>query len=101
MIIFEFSYSDWAADNLVARKILDMERCAKFKCDIVMEGGSIHVDGQGTLITTEECLLNPNRNPSLSRVQIEEVLREYVGIEKVIWLPDGTFGDEDTNGHVV
>eukprot|EP00455_Lapot_gusevi_P020596 TRINITY_DN217_c0_g1_i2.p1 TRINITY_DN217_c0_g1~~TRINITY_DN217_c0_g1_i2.p1 ORF type:complete len:212 (+),score=76.87 TRINITY_DN217_c0_g1_i2:40-675(+) len=65
-----------------------------------MEGGSIHVDGEGTLLTTEECLLNPNRNPNLSREQIEQYLKDYLAITKVIWLPNGLVGDEDTNGHV-
>jgi agmatine deiminase len=64
-----------------------------------MEGGAIHVDGQGTLLTTEECLLNPNRNPGLDRVDLEAALREYLGIEKVIWLGQGVFNDE-TDGHV-
>jgi agmatine deiminase len=67
--------------------------------DMVLEGGSIDVDGQGTLLTTEQCLLNQNRNPELSRTDIERHLREYVGVEKVLWLGDGIEGD-DTDGHV-
>jgi Peptidylarginine deiminase and related enzymes len=67
---------------------------------IVLEGGSFHTDGEGTILTTEECLLNPNRNPQLSRKQIESILMEYLGAEKVIWLPHGVAFDEDTNGHV-
>lgn len=67
--------------------------------DLVLEGGSIDVDGQGTLLTTEQCLLNQNRNPDLSRADIERHLREYVGVEKVLWLGDGIEGD-DTDGHV-
>ena len=65
----------------------------------MLEGGSIHVDGEGTLITTEECLLNRNRNPHLSREEIENVLREHLAIDTVIWLPDGLYNDE-TDGHV-
>ncbi len=65
----------------------------------MLEGGSIHVDGEGTLITTEECLLNRNRNPQLSREQIEQVLAEHLAIDKVIWLPHGLYNDE-TDGHV-
>jgi agmatine deiminase len=65
----------------------------------VLEGGSIHVDGQGTVLTTEECLLNPNRNPTLSREQIEDALREYLGAERIIWLGRGVWGDE-TDGHI-
>jgi len=64
-----------------------------------MEGGSIHVDGEGTMITTEECLLNRNRNPELSREQIEDYLRKYLSVNKIIWLKKGLCGDE-TDGHV-
>ena len=67
---------------------------------IVMEGGSFHVDGQGTVLTTAECLLNPNRNPNLSKEQIEERLLRCLGAEKVIWIPRGLVGDHDTDGHV-
>ena len=65
----------------------------------MLEGGSIHVDGEGTVLTTEECLLNPNRNPGLSREQIERRCASYLGAERVIWLGRGVFGDE-TDGHV-
>ena len=65
----------------------------------VLEGGSIHVDGEGTLLTTEECLLSPGRNPSLTRAEIEEKLRQYLSVEKIIWLPFGIYNDE-TNGHI-
>jgi agmatine deiminase len=64
-----------------------------------MEGGSIDVNGQGTLLTTEACLLNPNRNPSLDREAIEQHLRNYLGVRKILWLGDGIAGD-DTDGHV-
>ena len=66
----------------------------------VLEGGSFHCDGEGTCITTEECLLNANRNPALSKEDIQERLMLYLNVAKVIWLPRGLFGDEDTNGHV-
>ncbi|MCG3084544.1 agmatine deiminase family protein, partial [Anoxybacillus sp. LAT27] len=59
----------------------------------------IHVDGEGTLITTEECLLNPNRNPGLSKADLERLLGDFLGIRKVIWLPRGCYQDE-TDGHV-
>lgn len=68
--------------------------------NFVLEGGSIHVDGEGTIITTEECLLNPNRNPHLSKDEIEWYLKEFLGGDKVIWLPRGLTDDNDTNGHV-
>jgi agmatine deiminase len=92
-------YFPWDQDNLVARKVLEIERLDRYKADFVLEGGSIHVDGQGTLMTTEECLLNPNRNPRLSRAEIEEKLLEYLNIDKVIWLGRGVYQDE-TSGHV-
>mmetsp|Transcript_37558 Transcript_37558/g.62258 ORF Transcript_37558/g.62258 Transcript_37558/m.62258 type:complete len:262 (+) Transcript_37558:400-1185(+) len=77
-----------------------MERVPRHYVPIVLEGGSIHVDGEGTLITTEECLLNPNRNPNLSREQIEIVLKDTLGVKVIIWLKQGLFNDQDTNGHV-
>ncbi|OOM75962.1 agmatine deiminase [Clostridium puniceum] len=92
-------YTPWDLDNEVAPKILDHFNIKKFDAPLIMEGGSIHVDGEGTLITTEECLLNPNRNPNLTREQIENYLKKYLSIEKVIWLKNGLSGDE-TDGHV-
>jgi len=62
--------------------------------------GSIHVDGEGTCLTTEECLLHPNRNPHLGKEDIEQQLRDYLNVDKVIWLSKGLFADEDTNGHI-
>lgn len=67
---------------------------------MILEGGSVHTDGEGTMITTQECLLNPNRNPHLSQDDIEHVLKKAFGVTKVIWLPDGVDADEDTNGHI-
>ncbi|KAG0626365.1 hypothetical protein M758_2G120800 [Ceratodon purpureus] len=93
-------YDDWSLDALVARKILDVERVSQFPQHLILEGGSIHVDGEGTCITTEECLLNPNRNPNLNKDELEEHLKLYLGVEKVIWLPRGLYGDDDTNGHI-
>jgi agmatine deiminase len=66
---------------------------------LVLEGGSIHVDGEGTVLTTEECLLNPNRNPELSKREVERALCDYLGAEKVVWLGRGVLDDE-TDGHV-
>lgn len=92
-------YFPWDLDDLVARKVADIEWLDRYKAPLVLEGGSIHVDGQGTLLTTEECLLNPNRNPSLSKSEIESLLMEYLNVEKILWLGRGVYNDE-TNGHV-
>ncbi len=92
-------YFPWDLDDAVPQKVLEIEGIDRYKAPLVMEGGSIHVDGEGTLITTEECLLNANRNPQLSREQIENYLQEYTGVSKIIWLGNGTYNDE-TNGHV-
>ncbi len=70
------------------------------KIEMVLEGGSLNVDGAGTLITTEQCLLNPNRNPKLSREQIAEQLCRELGQQQVVWLPFGLALDDDTDGHV-
>ncbi|KAD2805942.1 hypothetical protein E3N88_39319 [Mikania micrantha] len=109
--IDEGCYIDWSLDLLVARKILSTERVPYFPQSIILEGGSIHVDGEGTCLTTEECLLNKNRNPHLTKEQIEDVLKAYLGVKKIIWLPRGLYGkyfqytlvymcDDDTNGHI-
>ncbi|CAL1405909.1 unnamed protein product [Linum trigynum] len=96
----EGCYQDWSLDTAVASKILQIERCPRFQHSMILEGGSIHVDGEGTCLTTEECLLNKNRNPDLTKRQIEDELKEYLGVRKVIWLPRGLYGDDDTNGHI-
>jgi agmatine deiminase len=92
-------YFPWANDDLVASKVCELEDAGRYRAPLVLEGGSVHVDGEGTCITTEECLLNPNRNPELQRADIEHLLAEYLGIEKVIWVPRGVYRDE-TDGHV-
>ena len=79
-------------------------KCLSIKSSIsipmILEGGSIHTDGEGTLLTTSECLLHPNRNPHLEQKQIEEILKLSLGVSKVLWLPFGLDADNDTNGHV-
>jgi agmatine deiminase len=72
----------------------------RHKVPLVLEGGSIHTDGEGTVLTTEECLLNPNRNPQLTKKEIEDHVLKALGCTKMIWLPHGVANDEDTNGHV-
>ena len=86
-------------DDKVAKRVLKLFNIPCIDAPIVLEGGSIHVDGEGTLITTEECLLNRNRNPDLNKEDIEVVLKRYLGVEKIIWLKRGLYGDE-TDGHV-
>lgn len=93
-------YFPWDADDLVAQKMCEVERINRYRTDgFVLEGGSIDVDGEGTVLTTEECLLSPGRNPQLVKQQIEDELLTYLGAEKVVWLPEGVYLDE-TNGHV-
>jgi agmatine deiminase len=92
-------YFPWDADDQVARKVLEVERADRYRAPIVLEGGSIHVDGEGTVLTTEECLLHPNRNPGLGREEIERTLCAYLGAEKVVWLGGGVYNDE-TDGHI-
>jgi len=89
----------WDSDDLLGHKIAELEGADCYQPPIVMEGGSFDVDGEGTLLTTQECLLNPNRNPDLSREQIEEQLQAHLGVDRVIWLPRGVHLDE-TDGHV-
>lgn len=93
-------YAHWEKDNLAASRIckaLGIERIDAQH--FVLEGGSIHSDGEGTLLVTEACLLSRGRNPKMSRQEIEETLKRYLGAEKVIWLPRGIYQDE-TNEHV-
>jgi agmatine deiminase len=92
-------YFPWDRDERVAQKVLEIERAPRYRAPLVLEGGSIHVDGEGTILTTEECLLHPNRNPGMTREQIEQALLDHLGGEKVIWLGAGVFNDE-TDGHV-
>jgi agmatine deiminase len=92
-------YFPWDADDLVGPKICDLERVPVYRPDLVLEGGSIEVDGEGTVLTTEECLLNPNRNPHLTREQIEQQLHDHLGTSTVVWLPRGVHLDE-TDGHI-
>jgi agmatine deiminase len=92
-------YSSWEHDDCVAAKVLEIEGADRYRAPIVLEGGAIHVDGEGTVLSTEECLLNRNRNPRLSRGQIEAALHQHLGTQKVVWLGRGVFADE-TDGHV-
>jgi agmatine deiminase len=104
--IVDWGYNAWGGkyppfddDDVVPTRIGRELGIRVFHPGIVMEGGSIDVNGLGTLITTEACLLNPNRNPSLTRERIEGYLRDYLGIRHILWLGEGIAGD-DTDGHV-
>ena len=92
-------YFPWDKDRRIRQKIAQILDVPRFTAGVVLEGGAIHVDGEGTLITTEECLLNPNRNPGLDRIAMEQLLCDYLGVSQVIWLPRGCHLDE-TDGHV-
>jgi agmatine deiminase len=92
-------YSSWDLDEGVAPRVFDLEAIDYYQAPIVLEGGSIHVDGEGTCLTTAECQISPGRNPGLSQDQIEGVLKQYLNVETVLWIPRGVFNDE-TSGHV-
>lgn len=93
-------YFPWDKDNHMAKKLCDLfENDCYNAQDFVLEGGSIHVDGEGTAITTKSCLLSKGRNPDMTQKEIEEKLKQYFNVEKVLWLPYGIYQDE-TNEHV-
>lgn len=92
-------YHPYDHDAAFGRVVIDALDMRAYDGPMVLEGGSVCVDGEGTLITTEQCLLNSNRNPNLSRQQIEERLALYLGVTKIIWLGEGLENDE-TDGHV-
>jgi agmatine deiminase len=92
-------YFPWDQDDLVARKVLEIEGRDRYRAPLILEGGAIHVDGEGTLLTTDECLTNPNRNPQLDKGQLEILLHEYLAVTQVIWLGKGVVDDE-TSGHI-
>jgi agmatine deiminase len=102
----DFRFNAWGekqphdADTFVGATIARHLGLSVTEADMVLEGGSIAVDGSGTLVTTERCLLNPNRNPSLDRAAIESRLGTYLGAERIVWLADAIAEDEGTDGHV-
>jgi agmatine deiminase len=93
-------FSPWDADEAAGGFLAARYGDAVERAPFVLEGGSIGVDGEGTLITTEECLLHPTRNPSMTRAEIEAGLIEHLGLERVVWLGKGLVEDRDTDGHV-
>lgn len=104
--VVDWGYNAWGGkyppydlDDQVPSRLAERLGLRAFHPGIVLEGGSIDVNGSGSLLTTESCLLNPNRNPGLSRAEIEAKLRDHLGVTNVLWLGDGIVGD-DTDGHV-
>lgn len=97
--LYDGLYFPWANDDAIAQKVCELDDIDTYKPDFVLEGGSITVDGDGTLITTEMCLLSPGRNPDLNKEEIEKYVSDYLNLDKVIWIKDGMDPDE-TNGHV-
>lgn len=92
-------YEELKKDDAIPKLLEHPLKLQRFEPGIVLEGGSIEVNGDGCVLTTEQCLLNRNRNPELSRAEIEEHLQDYLGIIKVLWLGEGIVGD-DTDGHI-
>jgi agmatine deiminase len=106
LLALDFQFNSWGGkyppfdlDNAIPPQMADALGVRCQSIDMVLEGGSIEVNGAGALLTTEQCLLNPNRNPSMSRSEIEQQLREKLGVQQIIWLGDGIVGD-DTDGHI-
>jgi agmatine deiminase len=104
--IVDWGYNAWGGkyppydlDDVIPTRVGREYGIPVFHPGVIMEGGSLDVNGQGTLLTTEACLLNPNRNPQLDRAQIEACLRDFLGVSKILWLGEGIVGD-DTDGHV-
>lgn len=104
--IIDWDYNAWGGkyppfdlDDEVPKHVGRYRNLEVFAPGIVMEGGSIEVNGRGTLLTTTACLLNPNRNPQLNQQQIEQYLKDYLGVRHILWLEEGIIGD-DTDGHI-
>jgi agmatine deiminase len=106
LVALDFRFNAWGekyepydADDAAARRMADALGVRTVRIERVLEGGSIEVNGAGTVLTTQQCLLNPNRNPQMSRADIEAMLARYLGASQVVWLGDGIVGD-DTDGHI-
>jgi agmatine deiminase len=105
MVDFRFNswgekYLPYDKDARVPALLAEALGVRRYEGSMVLEGGSFFVDGEGTLLTTEQCLLNSNRNPDLSREEIETSLRDYLGVDAIVWLPNGMADDRDTDGHI-
>lgn len=105
MVHFRFNawgerFHPYDRDAEVPRRLAEHLGMRRYEAPMVLEGGSFFVDGEGTLLTTEQCLLNPNRNPGMTRSEIEATLRAYLGVDVVVWLGRGHHLDRDTDGHI-
>jgi agmatine deiminase len=105
--LIDWGYNAWGGkyppfdlDDLVPRRIAEITGRRVFTPGVILEGGAIDGDGRGTILTTESCLLNPNRNPQLSRDDMDRYLRDYLGAKKVLWLTGGEIAGDDTDGHI-
>ncbi|WEK35159.1 MAG: agmatine deiminase family protein [Candidatus Pseudobacter hemicellulosilyticus] len=105
-VIVDWDYNAWGGkyppydlDDVIPTMIGKQFNLPVYNPGIIMEGGSVEFNGKGTLLTSTACLLNPNRNPDLKQGQIENYLREYYGVEKILWVEEGIIGD-DTDGHI-
>ncbi len=106
LVVLDWDYNAWGGkypphdlDDVVPTRVAELLGLPVFYPGMILEGGSIEVNGAGALLTSESCLLNPNRNPQLNREQIEQRLRDYLGVREILWLGDGIEGD-DTDGHI-
>ena len=106
LAVVDWDYNAWGnkyppfdLDEIVPTRLAEILKLPVFYPHMILEGGSIDVNGSGALLTSESCLLNKNRNPNLSRDEIEERLRDYLGVSEILWLGDGIAGD-DTDGHI-
>lgn len=105
-VIVDWGYNAWGnkyppydLDDVIPTRIAEHYGLPVWHPGIVMEGGSVEFNGKGTLLTSTACLLNPNRNPHLNQEQIEKYLRDYYGVEQILWVDEGIVGD-DTDGHI-
>jgi agmatine deiminase len=106
LAVTDWAYNAWGdkyppydLDNRIPPSIARKLRLRRFVNDMILEGGSIDVNGEGLLLTSEQCLLNENRNPRLTRAQIEQNLKDWLGVAAILWVGDGIVGD-DTDGHI-
>jgi agmatine deiminase len=105
--LIDWGYNAWGGkyppfdlDNQVPRKIAELKNRCRFDPGIILEGGAIDGNGDGCILTTKSCLLNPNRNPQLDQAGIERYLRDYLAAEKILWLTGGEIAGDDTDGHI-